>query len=227
MIVLLAEELALIAINEESGRHALGTRDQLNACLAGLLLAELVLDGAAAPSDAKATIVRTAEQAPTSPLLSAVADVIAEKGPKIKAVLSHMSRGLDHRLGSGTWDAVIAGLVATGAVAPGDGGLWPRHEVTDRALRNTLINRLRVAAAGDEPLDVRSALVLSMTGPAHLLEVVAPERRARKHARQRIDHALDSGNLQPIGEAVRRLLAEAAAAATVAAAAAAAAGSST
>ena len=42
--MLLAEELALIAIDPESGRHALGTRDNLNACLAGLLVVELYLD---------------------------------------------------------------------------------------------------------------------------------------------------------------------------------------
>ena len=35
-----------------------------------------------------------------------------------------------------------------------------------------------------------------MTGPASLLEVVAPERRGRKHARQRIDHALDPSSAQ-------------------------------
>ena len=42
--MLLAEELALIALDPESGRHAFGTRDNLNACLAGLLVAELHLD---------------------------------------------------------------------------------------------------------------------------------------------------------------------------------------
>jgi len=42
--VLLAAELALIALDPDSGRHALGTREQLNACLAGLLIAEVELD---------------------------------------------------------------------------------------------------------------------------------------------------------------------------------------
>lgn len=224
--MLLAGELALVALDANSGRHALGTRDQLNACLAGLLVAELVLDGAAAAGDAKATIVLTDSRAPTSALLSAVAGVITEKGPKIKPVLAHMSRGLDRRLGSGTWDAVIVELVATGAVAPADGGLRPRNEVADRPARDAILDRLRVAAAGDDPLDARTALVLSMTGPAHLLEAVAPNRATRKHARQRIDHALDSSQLQPIGEVVRRLLAEAAAAAAAATVAVTAASSS-
>ena len=39
--LLLAEQLALVALDAESGRHALGTRTHLNACLAGLLVAEL------------------------------------------------------------------------------------------------------------------------------------------------------------------------------------------
>ena len=84
-------------------------------------------------------------------------------------------------------------------LAPGDGGLLTRHVVVDTAARDAVVDRLRTAAAGDEVLDVRTALVLSMTGPAHLLEVVAPERAGRKHARRRIDHALDSSQLQPIG----------------------------
>jgi hypothetical protein len=198
--MLLAEELALIAIDADSGRHAIGTRDNLNACLAGLLMAELQLD-----------------DRPESPLLSAAAEVLDEAGPRPKAVLSAMSRGLVRRLGLGTWDAVVAGLIDAGVVAPASGGLRPRTEVIDRARRDAVVVRLRSAAAGDEPLDVRTALLLTMTGPAQLLELVAPDRSLRKHARRRIDHALDATSLQPIGESVRKVLAEAAAAVAVAA----------
>jgi len=42
--MLLAEELALVARKPESGRHQIGTGDALNACLAGLLVAELLLE---------------------------------------------------------------------------------------------------------------------------------------------------------------------------------------
>ena len=41
-------------------------------------------------------------------------------------------------------------------------------------------------------------------GAGELLEVVAPDRGTRKHARKRIDHALDASHLRPIGEVVRR-----------------------
>src|SRR5262245_18237987 len=129
--MLLAEELALIALDPDSGRHALGTRDNLNACLAGLLVAELQV-----------------EDRPESPLLSAAAEVVAEAGPKPKAVLSAMRRGLQRRLAMGTWDAVVAGLAEAGVVAPSTGGRRPRSAVTDRAAREAIVARLRVSASG-------------------------------------------------------------------------------
>ena len=66
-----------------------------------------------------------------------------------------------------------------------------------------------------------------MTGPAQLLEVVAPDRSTRKHARHRIDRALDGSDLEAVGKVVRRLIQEVNEAAATAAAigAAAAAGS--
>ena len=216
--MLLAEELALVAIDPESGRHALGTRDQLNACLAGLLIGELVLDGAATAGRARRTLVLTG--APVAGLLAAAADVVSEKGPKIKAVMSHMSRGLAERTGSGTWDAVTGELVRRGVLVADDAGWRTRFEFIDVSARTTVLDGLRDAASGDAALDARTAVVLSMTGPAQLLEVIAPERRNRKHARRRIDHALDDTHLEPIGEVARQLLAEAAAAVAAASVAA-------
>jgi hypothetical protein len=84
--------------------------------------------------------------------------------------------------------------------------------VVDRAAREEVVGRLRRAAASDERMDVRTAALLSMTGPAQLLELVAPERKGRRHARDRIDHALDETSMEPVAESVRRVLAEATAA---------------
>ncbi|MGH9038627.1 MAG: hypothetical protein ACRDZ3_00170 [Acidimicrobiia bacterium] len=64
-----------------------------------------------------------------------------------------------------------------------------------------------------------------MTGPAWLLEVVAPERKGRRHARDRIDHALDRTDLQAIGKIVRRVIADARAVAAAASIAVVASGS--
>ncbi len=197
--MLLAEELALIALDPDSGRHAVGTREHLNACLAGLLVAELHLD-----------------DRPAAPILDAASEVVDQAGPKLKSVLSAMNRGLERRLGVGTWDAVVGSLVDAHIVAPAEGGLRPSHRVLDRAARDAIVGRLQLAAAGDEPLDVRTAVLLSMTGPAQLLELVAPGRGTRKHARRRIDHALDATSLHPVAESVRKVLADAAAAAAAA-----------
>ncbi len=206
-MLLLADELALIALDPDSGRTALGTRDSLNACLAGLLVAELHLD-----------------DRPEAPILDAAREVVDQAGPKLKSVLSAMSRGIERRLGVGTWDAVVGNLVDARIVAPAEGGLRPSHRVLDRAARAAIVARLQLAAAGDEPLDVRTAVLLSMTGPAQLLELVAPGRGGRKHARRRIDHALDATGLHPVAESVRKVLADAAAAAAAAAGAVAAMG---
>src|SRR6187431_202937 len=110
--MLLAEELALIAIDPDSGRHAIGTRDKLNACLAGLLVVEAQFD-----------------ERPDVPIIDAAREVLDDAGPKLKSVLSAMNRGLVRRLGSGTWDAVVRGLVAAEIVAPADGTVRPRHRV--------------------------------------------------------------------------------------------------
>lgn len=208
--MLLFEELALVAINPASGRHALGVGERLNACLAGLLLAELLLEGAARPeSDRDDRIELVDGPAPASAPLAAAAGVVAEKGPKIKAVLSGMDRGLHHQLGTGTWPSAVAGLVAAGVLAPTVGGLRPNNDILDTAAQDAVVERLQAAAAGDEPLDARTAVLLAMTGPANLLEVVAPERRTRRHARRRIDDALDRTDLKAITKIVKRLITEA------------------
>ncbi len=212
--MLLAEELALVAVNPDTGRHAAGGRSRLNACLAGLLVAELVLDGAVAPGERTGQVVATNRKPPGSPTLAAAARVVAEKAPKLKAGLQHMSRGLEAQLGLGTWDLIVAGLVAAGALAPTEGSIRPRNVVADARSRDAVIVRLRSAAAGDGALDLRTALVLNMTGPAKLLEVVAPERGSRRHARRRIDHGLDGTDLEIVGKTVRKLIAEGEAAAT-------------
>jgi hypothetical protein len=198
--MLIAEELALVAIRPGSGRHKMGLRGPLNACLAGLLVGELVLEGVVEQAEGgKGIIVVQGGPVPSSPTLAAAAEVVAKRGPKIRPVLSHMSVGLRQRVGMGTWEAVVSGL--------------GRHSSLDQGTRDAAVARLRAVAAGDEPIDARTALVLSMTGPAQLLELVAPDRTGRKHARERIDHALDGSVLEPLGYAVRRVIRDAAAAA--------------
>jgi len=218
--MLLAEELALVAINPKSGRHATGVRAELNACLAGLLISELLLDDVIAVGDKPERVHVTGRAQPQGVALAAATAVVIDKGPKIKAIMSAMDRGLTRRLGLGTWDAIVSGLVEAGALAQTSGTVRHRNVLKQAFVRDSIVAALRLAA-GDSTLDIRTAALLSMTGPAKLLEVVAPDRKMRGHARDRIDHALDGTALEPIGKTVRRLISDAntaaGAAATVAA----------
>lgn len=92
-----------------------------------------------------------------------------------------------------------------------------RHPVLRRDLRDDVVQRVRRAAAGDGPLEPRTAVLLALSGPSHLLELVAPERAARAHAEARIGAAAE---LVPAADVVRKVLAEAQAAVTAGALAA-------
>jgi hypothetical protein len=211
--VLLAEELALVSLNPETGRHGAGLREVMNACLSGLLVTELMIDGVAACGEKQGTVVLTG-RVTSSRTLAAAAEVVAERGPKLKTVLSSMNRGLNRRVGTGTWDTAMAGLIDAGVVGSKSGGVrGGRFPVLDPDARGNVVARLRAAAASDAPLHLREAAVLSMIGPARLLEVVAPDRATRRQARRRIDHALDNTDEAVVGTAVRRVIADAAAAA--------------
>ncbi|HEV7535926.1 MAG TPA: GPP34 family phosphoprotein [Acidimicrobiia bacterium] len=207
--MLLSEELALVAIDGGSGRPALGVRAELNASLAGLMVAELVIEGLATIGSDERQVVLTGPS-PGSAALQAAVGVVADKGPRIKAVLSGMERGLQRQLGTGTWETAVAGLAAAGVVRAGDGGLRPKHEIVDPGVREEVIARLQAAARGESAggNDRRIRALLSMSGPARLLEVVAPHRSGRREARQRIDHALDGTELAAIAKIVRTLIME-------------------
>lgn len=198
-----------MAIDPASGRHALGTRSELNACLAGLLVAELLLDEIVELGAKEDRLVVTGRAEPKTKILAAATAVVIERGPKIKGILSHMDRGLAHLLGLGTWDAIVSGLVDEGVLAAGRRGIRTRNDVVQQFVRDASVAALRVAADGESGLPLRTAALLSMAGPAHLLEVVAPNRSARRHARDRIDTALDGTELESIGKIVRRLISDA------------------
>lgn len=205
----LAEELALVAIDPSSGHHALGLRGELNACLAGLLVAELLLDGVIEAADKEDRVVVTGKVEPRTKILAAATAVVIDKGPKIKAILSHMDKGLGRLIGFGTWDATVSSLVDEGVLAEKRRGIRSHNDVLQPFVRDASVAALRVAAAGEAALEQHTAVLLSMTGPAHLLEVVAPNPSLRRHARERIDHALDATALEPIGKIVRRLISDA------------------
>lgn len=213
--MLLAEELLLLGLDPIRGTIVNSARQQLLVCLSGALVGELALAGSVQLDGRRFVAVGPA---PEHPLLARVHASLAE--PTSRRAVGQLRR-LDKAVG-GVWPRLVDGLVEQGVLGRRRDRVlfWTitRHPVLQPATRQEPLERVRLAAAGDNGLEGRTAVLLAMTGPARLLEVVAPERTDRKHARQRIAVATD---LTPVAPVVKKVIAEmqaaAAAGATVAA----------
>lgn len=214
--VLLADELLLLALDPEKGRPVNSSREPLKVCLCGALVAELGLDGHVALQGKRFEVTGSV---PPAGILREASDVLtSSKGRRAADQL----RRLDKALG-GIWKRIVDAQVDQGVLGRRQDRvvLWSvtRHPVLRTDLRDEVVGRMRSAAAGDGPLDPHTAVVLALSGPARLLEVVAPDR-PRAKAKRRIEEATD---MTPVAPAVKKVIAEVQAAAAVAAAGAAAA----
>lgn len=220
--MLIAEELLLIALDPESGRVPMGAQDYVKVGLSGALLAELALTGRVKIDGGRITVVPG--DPPSDPLLSAALDVAGGDlaGRKAKAVVSKLNKAV-----GGVWEQVVERLINVGAIGREKSGFLPptSHPVLDRAGQALVLADVREAAAGDQPLEPRRAVLLAFAGPCRLLEKVAPERSQHRQAKARIKEATESA---PFGPEVKKViddLVAATAAASAAGAAAASAGS--
>ncbi|OAA19811.1 Golgi phosphoprotein 3 (GPP34) [Frankia sp. EI5c] len=208
--MLIAEELLLLALDPVEGSTVNSSRQPLTISLSGALIAELGLaDGVVV--DGKR--FRPAGRPPADPLLAAAHRAIGEvKGRRAADQL----RGLDKALG-GVWTAVTDRLTEEKIIGRERRRilLFPvtRHPVLRADLRDDVLRRAREAARGSGPLDPRTAALLALAGPSRLLEVVAPDRAHRRHAKERIATAT---NVTPVAPVVTRVLQEAQAATTAA-----------
>ena len=209
-MVLIAEELLLLALDPQRGTVVNAARQQLLVGLAGALVSELALDGAV-ELDGRRFVVRG--PAPADPLLARVHAELATGGGRRAA---DQLRRLDRRTG-GLWPQLVDRLADAGVLGQRRDRvlLWhvTRHPVLRTLEHSTLLRRARTAATGDGRLDARTAVLLALSGPSRLLEVVAPDRADRAHAKARIAAATD---LSPVAPVVKKVIAEAQAAAGVA-----------
>jgi hypothetical protein len=203
--MLLAEQFVLLAL-EPDGRLARGTSNQPAVAIGvtGALVTELALDGHLDLTDGR---IHPGTTRPEHPLLAQVLDNLAP----------HAGKALKRRLGSvkhAGWSEVVEGMIAAGVVGRQKEPLRPtRHPVADPAAHAELLGRVRAAATGDGPLEPEMATLLALAGPCRLLEVVAPVRADRGHAKRRIDGAAQQ---VPAAPAVKAAI-EAVQAATLAA----------
>ncbi|ONH28823.1 GOLPH3/VPS74 family protein [Pseudofrankia asymbiotica] len=220
--MLIAEELLLLALDPAKGSPVNSSRQPLTTTLSGALVAELGLSHGMIVDGRR---FHPVGPPPSDPLLAAAHRAVGEvKGRRA----ADQVRRLDKALG-GVWNMVLDRLLEEKIVGRERRRmlLFPvvRHPVLRADLRDDIVRRAREAARGDGPLDARTAALLALTGPSRLLEVVAPDRADREHAKERIATATSATPVAPI---VVRVLREAQAAtnAAIGASVAAAAGSS-
>ncbi|HWJ63646.1 MAG TPA: GPP34 family phosphoprotein [Acidimicrobiales bacterium] len=191
--MLIAEEFVLLALTPD-GTPARSTSYQngYSNGVTGALLTELELQGHLSLDDGRIRITGTT---PDHPLLRQVLDETRSlDGKKLRSKL-----GLIRRSG---WNEVVDGMIDAGILGRHRPNvLQPtRHPVNDPALHAAVIARVQAAATGDQPFDRRDATLLALAGPCQLLEIVAPDRSDRKHAKARIAEASRS---VPAAEAVK------------------------
>lgn len=215
--MLLAEELLLAALDPVRGRPVNSSETPLKPALSGALVAELALAGSVVIERKRFAV--TGRLPPAGLLRDAYTVLGSPKGRRSADQL----RRLDKQVG-GVWKRVVDPLIAQGVLGRDPRGPWrvTAHPVRRADLRDEVVRRLRSAAAGDGPMEPRTAVLLALAGPARLLEVVAD--KPHDHAKRRIAEATDN---TLVAEVVKKVIAEAAAAAaTVAAVAASSAASS-
>lgn len=210
--MLLAEELLLLALHPQGGTPVNSSRSALGVALAGTLVAELALLGAVTEDGRR---LAPSGPPPAHPLL---ADVHQQLGMIRGRRAADQVKHLDKAIGGG-WQRLVDPLADAGVLGRRRDRVLlvhvTHHPVLRLDLRDEVVGRLQAAATGDALLDPRTATVLAMSGPARLLEVVAPARADRRHARRRIAQATE---LAPLAAIVKKIIDEAAAAAAAGAA---------
>jgi hypothetical protein len=209
--MLLAEELLLLGLDPVKGTVVNNARRELLVGLAGALVGELALAGLVDLSGKRFIAVGGP---PGDPLLAAVHQALAQSTGRRAA---DQLRGLDKAIG-GIWSRLVDGLADRGVLGRDRGRVFlvtvTRHPVLQPAVREELLERVRAAAAGEGQLEPRTAVVLALAGPSRLLEVVAPDKASRHHAKRRIETATE---LTPVTPVVKKVIAEMQAAASAAA----------
>jgi hypothetical protein len=216
--VLIAEELLLLCLDEESGRGRLG-RDRLEPALAGALIAELALRervGVTAPGSGwsawKRRRVTVIDLTPTDDveLDRALEAVAAAEGRPVRDLVSS---GSSRRLSKGLRDRLLERLTAAGVLDERAGkvlGFLPRTTwpARDRSAEDEVRRRLHAAlVAGLTPSERTVTLVALLQVTGALTKVLEVDDRKALKARAK---ALTEGDW--VAQEVKRAIDEAAAA---------------
>lgn len=182
----LAEELALLALDDATGAPLPATAGRLVPALGAAVLAELGLRGRLVQRGTELVVARSG---PTGePLLDDVLDELARRAGPLDA---HVWAGV---CGGLAGERVLDALVARGILAREPGRVLfvipvtrrpARDPAPERALRERLAAVARAPAAPEGPDRARSVALLLLLGRAGALEAVFPDADARDRAAAR------------------------------------------
>ena len=181
--MLLAEAFVLLALDPD-GSPARGASNQPAAAIGvtAALVTELVQQGHIDLTDGRIHVTGSRPEHPV--LIRALDNLAPHEGRKLKARLGSVRHA--------GWKEVVDAMVEQGVLGRVRRRMRAtRHPVLDGAVQAAVLTEVRAAAAFEQLAGSRTAALLALAGPSQLLEVVAPERAGRAHARQRIAQAAE------------------------------------
>lgn len=189
----LAEELLLLALDDEKGKVSMNASTTLDTALAGAHLIELVETGRLNMQDEKH--VEVLDESPTGDgaLDVSLVTVAEARSRKVSSLIPKMTKGLRNRL--------LAQLVGQGALREEKSkvlGLFTRtsYPEQDGAAEAAVRRRLRAAILEDAPGDGRIAALAAIIEAADL-EWLILDRQERKASKGRMKELAAGENLNP------------------------------
>lgn len=184
--MIIAEDLLLLAYDDDSGRPQVGA-DELDYRLAGALLVELALDGrvdVAGPGDVRAdggparagrVVVRDPSPA-GHPALDRALAVVAERPRQPKDLVRPLSKGLR--------DALLAGLAERGVLRREEGrvlGIFPRTSwpAQDSTHEERLRAACRAALLDHAAPDARTGALIAVAHGSGVVRGLVPREHRR------------------------------------------------
>lgn len=189
----LAEELLLLALDDEKGKVSMNASTTLDTALAGAQLIELVQLGRLSMQDEKS--VEVLDESPTgdAALDASLTTLVEARSRKASSLIPKMTKGLRDRL--------LAQLVERGALREEKSkvlGLFTRttYPEQDGSAEAQVRRRLRAAILEDAPGDGRVAALAAIIEAADL-EWLILDRQERKASKGRMKELAAGEHLNP------------------------------
>ncbi|MBB6183711.1 GOLPH3/VPS74 family protein [Oleiagrimonas soli] len=211
--LLLAEELLLLALDDERGRVLPQAQIAIDFGLTGALLMELTLHGALALDGKRITVDRVPQELP--PLLRETAQALHDKpGKSLSYWMQHLRRALPHLR-----QRLIDGLVARGTLEKHESRvLWvfrlTRYPERDGHAEHDIRQRLDAVLLHGNAADPRTHMLARLAESCRLIDALYP-RDQRARAKKQLKTLDDLPLADSVGAATQQAVQAATAAAAM------------